>query len=202
MNQAIRNVWIAILVFFTAIMGSLTYIQFFASQDLNANALNNRQLYRDFDLPRGAILVDGEPVAESVESDGDFKFQRVYHDPELYSHLTGFYSLTFGSKHLESVMNAELTGQSDSQFYDRLVNMLSGGTNEGASVELTIDPKLQQTAYNLLPDGVQGTIIVSNPKTGDILAMASKPSYDTNKLAVVSGSQATTSMSSAKKRKA
>jgi len=194
MNQAIRNVWIAILVFFTAIMGSLTYIQFFASQDLNANALNNRQLYRDFDLPRGAILVDGEPVAESVESDGDFKFQRVYHDAELYSHLTGFYSLTFGSKHLESVMNAELTGQSDSQFYDRLVNMLSGGTNEGASVELTIDPKLQQTAYNLLPAGVQGTIVVSNPKTGDILAMASRPSYDTNKLAVVSGSQATTNM--------
>jgi penicillin-binding protein A len=72
--------------------------------------------------------------------------------------------------------------------------MLSGGTNEGASVELTIDPKLQQTAYNLLPAGVQGTIIVSNPKTGDILAMASRPSYDTNKLAVVSGSQSTTNM--------
>ena len=32
MNQAIRNSWLAILVFFTAIMGSLTYIQFFASQ--------------------------------------------------------------------------------------------------------------------------------------------------------------------------
>ena len=184
MNQAIRNVWIAVMVLFVAIMGSLTYVQFFAAEELSANPLNNRQLFRDFDLPRGAILVDGEPIAESVASDGQFEFQRVYHDPKLYAHLTGVYSLAFGSKHLEAAMNSELTGQSDSQFYDRLVNLVTGSSNEGASVELTIDPELQQAAYDALPNGFQGTVIATDPRTGAIRAMASKPSYDTNELAV------------------
>ncbi|MET1034315.1 MAG: penicillin-binding protein 2 [Arthrobacter sp.] len=194
MNQAIRNVWIAMMALFVLVLGSLSYIQFFAAEELNANSLNNRQLFRDFDLARGAILVDGEPVAESVESEGQFNFQRVYHDPELYAHLTGFYSLAFGSRHLESVMNEELTGQSDSQFYDRMVALLSGGTNEGASVELTIDGDLQREIYDILPDGVQATAIVSEPSTGNILAMVSKPSYDTNKLAVHSTGRAAANM--------
>ncbi|MEE1621469.1 peptidoglycan D,D-transpeptidase FtsI family protein [Zafaria sp. Z1313] len=194
MNQAIRNVWIGVMVLFLAVMGALSYIQFFAAAELNANPLNNRQLYRDFDLARGAILVDGEPVAESVRSDGQFEHQRRYNTPLQYSHLTGFYSLAYGSTHLESAKNPELTGQSDSQFFTRLVNLVSGASNEGASVELTIDGELQQQVYDILPDGVQSTAIVSDPRTGDILAMVSKPGYDTNKLAVHSTSQASANM--------
>lgn len=194
MNAAIRHVWIAVVCLFILVFGALSYIQFFAAKDLNANPLNTRQLYKNFDLARGAILVDGKPVAESVASDDQFDYQRVYKDPLLYSHLTGFYSLTYGANQLEGVEDAELTGQSDSQFYNRMVNMLTGESDEGASVELTIDPKLQQTAYDLLPNGAQGTIIVSEPKTGNILAMVSKPSYDTNLLAVHSGAKAAANM--------
>ncbi|WP_372699600.1 peptidoglycan D,D-transpeptidase FtsI family protein [Arthrobacter sp. JSM 101049] len=194
MNTALRHVWIAVVGLFILVFGALSYIQFFAAKDLNANPLNTRQLYKNFDLARGAILVDGKPVAESVASDDQFDYQRVYEDPKLYAHLTGYYSLVYGANHLEGVMDDELTGQSDSQFYDRMVNLLTGQANEGASVELTIDPKLQKTAYDLIPDGEQGTIIVSEPKTGNILAMVSKPSYNTNKLAVHSGSQAAANM--------
>lgn len=194
MNTALRHVWIAVVGLFILVFGALSYIQFFAAKDLNANPLNTRQLYKNFDLARGAILVDGDPIAESVASDDQFDYQRVYEDPKLYAHLTGFYSLVYGANHLEGTMDDELTGQSDSQFYDRMVNLLTGQANEGASVELTIDPKLQKTAYDLIPEGEQGTIIVSEPKTGNILAMVSKPSYDTNKLAVHSGSQAAANM--------
>lgn len=194
MNQAIRNTWIAVMLLFVLGLGALSYVQFLASEDLNANPLNNRQLFREFDLPRGAILVDGKPIAESEPSEGQFKYQRVYTDPELYSHLTGFYSLANGSTQLESVMNEELTGQSQDQFFDRMMNLFSGKANEGASVELTIDGELQEFVYGLIPDGTLGTIIVSEPKTGNILAMASKPSYDTNKLAVHSSGQAAANM--------
>ena len=75
-----------------------------------------------------------------------------------------------------------------------MVNLFSGKANEGASVELTIDGKLQKFVYDLIPDGSRGTIIVSEPKTGNILAMASKPSYDTNLLAVHSSKQAAANM--------
>ena len=83
MNQAIRNTWIAVMLLFVLCIGSLSYVQFFNAKNLNENALNKRQLFRDFDLPRGAILVDGKPIAESVPSDGQFKYQRVYNDPQL-----------------------------------------------------------------------------------------------------------------------
>ena len=194
MNQAIRNTWIAVMLLFVLCIGSLSYVQFFNAKNLNENALNKRQLFRDFDLPRGAILVDGKPIAESVPSDGQFKYQRVYNDPQLYSHLTGFYSLSQSSTQLENKMNDELTGRSQDQFFDRVINLLSGKENEGASVELTIDGKLQKFIYDLIPEGTRGSIIVSEPKTGNILAMASKPSYDTNLLAVHNSKQAAANM--------
>ncbi|WP_312178909.1 penicillin-binding protein 2 [Arthrobacter sp.] len=184
MNQAIRNSWIVALAMFLAILGSLTYVQFFAAPELNANPINNRGLYQDFGQNRGSILVDGVPIAESVPSNDQFNYQRVYNQPELYSALTGYFSLALGANQLEAAMNDELTGNSDQQFYDRLVQLFTGAQAQGASVELTIDPELQQMAYDLIPDGQKGSIVMMDPKTGDILAMVSKPSYDTNLLAV------------------
>ncbi len=191
MNQAIKRVWVALTLLFVICLGGLSYIQFFDADQLSDNALNKRQLYREFDLPRGAILVDGKPIAESVPTDdGQFEYQRKYTDPETYAHLTGYYSLANGTTQLESSLNDWLTGTSSDLLYDRLLAMFTGKKTEGASVELTIDGALQKTAFNAIPDGVKATIIVTDPKTGDILAMASKPSYDTNDLAVHSTSKA------------
>ena len=183
MNQAIRNSWVVALAMFVLILGSLTYVQFFAAEELNANPSNSRAIYRDFGENRGSILVDGKAIAESVPSNDEFNYQRVYNDPELYAHLTGFFNLN-GTSQLENAVNDELAGKSERQFYDKLVQVFSGAQSQGASVELTIDPELQQLAYDLIPDGQKGSIVMMDPKTGDILAMVSKPSYDTNALAV------------------
>ena len=50
----------------------------------------------------------------------------------------------------------------------------------GASVVLTIDAELQQIAYNQLGEE-SGAIVVIDVNNGDILAMASSPSFDNNK---------------------
>lgn len=183
MNQAIRSSWIVAVSMFTLVLGSLTFVQFFEADALANNDWNNRQLYQDYGKNRGSILVDGRAIAESVPSDDAFNFQRVYTEPNLYAHLTGFYSLAAGSSQLESVMSEELSGSSDELFYDRLVQLFSGAQARGASVELTIDPQIQQLAWDLIPEGQQGSIIVMEPDTGNILAMVSKPSYDPNLLA-------------------
>ncbi|GAA1405488.1 cell division protein FtsI [Glutamicibacter uratoxydans] len=192
MNHAIKRVWVALTVLFIICLGGLSYIQFFNAETLNDNALNKRQLFREFDLPRGAILVDGKPIAESVETDdGQFNYQRKYTDPELYAHLTGYYSLANGTTQLESKLNDWLTGTSSDLLYDRLAAMFTGKQAEGASVQLTIDGKLQQAAYDAIPDkSMRATVIVSEPKTGKIRAMVSTPTYDTNLLAVHSTTQA------------
>ena len=182
MNRAIRHTWMAGVAIFTALLLTLTYVQFFAARALEAHPWNNRSLYEQFGADRGAILVDGEPKAFSVPSDDDFEYQRVYADPYAYGHLTGYFSLVYGATALEASLGEVLSGASDEQFYDRVVSMFSGSQPTGASVELTIDPVLQQTAHGLL-EGRQGAVVALDPETGAVLAMVSTPGYDPNEFA-------------------
>ena len=52
---------------------------------------------------------------------------------------------------------------------------------KGEDLYLTIDSDLQTLAYDLLGDE-KGAIVAMNPNNGEILAMASTPTYDPNKL--------------------
>lgn len=192
MNQAIRRVWLAVVALLIVVLGATTYIQFFAADALNNNALNtSRKLDAANAQPRGAIIVGGTPIAESKKNadESTYSYRRVYKDSELYSGLTGYYSLDAGLTQLEASQNTVLTGSSDTQFFDRLANLFTGQANLGANVELTIDKKIQQAAYDALPDGKKGSITVLNPKTGEVLAMVSKPSFDANMLSVQNTAQ-------------
>lgn len=183
MNQAIRNSWIVAIALFALLFGSISYVQFFAADSLNANPVNNRQLLKTFCSSRGPILVGGQPIAESVATNTDCAYQRKYNDPLLYSGLTGFFSKYAGQYGLEYSMQNELAGTSNDNLFDRISQAFTGTQPQGLSVELTIDKKIQQLAYDMIPDDVVGSIVVMNPKTGAIIAMVSKPSYDTNLMA-------------------
>lgn len=50
---------------------------------------------------------------------------------------------------------------------------------DGQDVKLTIDSKLQQTVYEQFKDD-KSAVVVMNPKTGEVLALASCPSFDSN----------------------
>lgn len=183
MNQAIRNSWVAAIAMFALIFGALSFVQVIGADELKANAWNKRAILQDYCNDRGAIIVGGTPVAESVEGSEQCKFQRTYPQPELYAGLTGYFSQNYGATGLEQAMREQLAGNSDQQFLDRVGQLFLGNQPKGASVELTIDPEIQKLAFDLIPDGQRGSIVVTNPKTGAILAMASKPSYDPNLVA-------------------
>jgi peptidoglycan glycosyltransferase len=183
-NQAIRHAWVAIAAMFALILGSISYVQVIGADELASNQWNNRAILQTFCQDRGTILVAGQPIVQSVASGSEScKYQRQYLQPDLYAGLTGYYSNIFGSTGLEKSMNATLTGTSDQLLLDRIKQLFLGQQPQGASVELTIDPAIQQLAYSLIPDGMRGSIVVTNPKTGAIIAMVSKPSYDPNQIA-------------------
>lgn len=188
MNRAIRHTWLVSVALFVSLFAALSLIQVVLTDDLNSDSRNSRQVIADLGAPRGPITVDGNPIAESVPAENSrYDYQRVYHEPELYSSLTGFFAVAEqrgATGGLEQALNDYLSGRSDSQFFDRVTALFTGDTVMGAQVELTIDPELQRMAYDLIPQGQRGTIIVSDLRNGEIKAMVSQPSYNTNDLAV------------------
>lgn len=168
---------------FLALFGSSTVIQVAAADSLRNDPRNARTLYESYSAERGPILVAGQPIASSVPTNDEYKFQRVYASGPLYAPVTGYFTLNQGNTGIEGALNTVLSGTSNSQFLDQVNALLTGQNPKGAAVELTIDPKVQQAAWDALGD-LQGAVIAINPKTGAILAMVSKPSFDPNALAV------------------
>ena len=54
----------------------------------------------------------------------------------------------------------------------------------GNGLVTTLNPKAQQVAYDLLGDK-KGAVVALDPRTGEILAMVSKPTYDPNDMQLV-----------------
>lgn len=183
MTRELKRVSIVVALMFVTLFVSSTTIQFFQASNLADNPRNARTIYASYDVQRGSILVQGQPIAESVPSGDEYKYQRVYTNGPLYSAVTGYYTLGQGSTGIEQSLNDYLSGTSSSQFLDYLNRIITGQNPQGASVSLTIDPVAQQAAYDALGD-LQGAVVAIEPSTGRILAMVSKPDYDPNALAV------------------
>lgn len=183
MTKELKRVSVVVLLMFLSLFVSTTVIQAVSADTLKSDGRNARTLYASYSAERGPILVDGEPIAYSQPVDDDYKFQRVYANGPLYAPVTGYLTLNQGNTGIESALNDYLTGTSNDQFFDQVNAILTGQSPKGASVELTIDPVVQQAAYDALGD-YQGAVIAIRPKTGEIIAMVSKPTFDPNLLAV------------------
>ncbi len=182
MNSAIRRLSLVVLVMFLALMGSATWVQFFDAASLNADSRNRRTLYHEYGTFRGPIVVDGQAIVSSSPVNDAFGYQREYSDGFLYAPVTGFYSVVYGRSGIEQAENTLLSGTDDSLFWTRLGDLLAGKEQQGATVELTLRAELQRVAADAL--GAQrGAVVALDPRTGEILAMVSSPSFDPSRLA-------------------
>ncbi|WP_062381068.1 peptidoglycan D,D-transpeptidase FtsI family protein [Demequina pelophila] len=182
MNEPVRRLSVLILVLFLTLMGAASYIQVIDAGNLNADGRNVRTLYREFGNFRGPIVVDGDQVVWSEPVDDPFKYQRTYSDSTLYSAVTGYYSIVFGSTGIEAAEDGLLSGSADALFWTRMGNLLSGETQRGASVELTLSAAVQRAATDALGDQ-PGAVVALDPSTGAIKALVTSPTYDAEALA-------------------
>ncbi|GAA2052716.1 peptidoglycan D,D-transpeptidase FtsI family protein [Leifsonia soli] len=182
MNREIKRVSTIVLAMFLALLVSTSIIQAIQTDALSADARNTRARNDSYSAQRGAILVAGQPIAQSVPSNDVYKWQRVYSNGPLYSAVTGFFPINGEPTGLEGALDSKLSGSSNAQFFERVNAILTGKNPQGATVETTIDPVAQQAAWDALGD-YQGAVVLLQPKTGKILAMVSKPTYDPNTLA-------------------
>jgi peptidoglycan glycosyltransferase len=181
-NRELKRVSFVVLLMFVALFASSTVITVFQVDNLRNNPHNVRTLYDSYSAERGPILVDGTAIAESKASGDAYKFQRVYSDPFIYSAVTGYFTLNQGDTGVEGSLNDYLSGNANDQFLDKINALLTGQNPKGAAVSLTIDPKVQQAAWDALGNNA-GAVVALDPKTGAILAMVSKTAFDPNVLA-------------------
>jgi peptidoglycan glycosyltransferase len=189
MNRQLRRVGTVLLLMFVALFCSSTIIQVFSADQLKTDPRNIRALDDSYSAERGEILdADGNVLAKSVPSNDVYKYQRVYTNAAMYANVTGYFTFNQANPGIEGALNDYLSGSANDQFLSNLSSIVTGKTVQGASVELTIDPAIQQAAYNALGN-YAGAVVALDPKTGAILAMVSKPTYDPNTLSVHSTSQ-------------
>jgi peptidoglycan glycosyltransferase len=181
-NGPIRKVAAGCMLLVFLLLANITYVQAIRADELNSRSDNRRVLLDEYAKERGPILVGDEPVALSVETDDEFAYLRQYPVPLLYAPATGYYSSVFGRSAVERSENDVLSGNDDRLFARRLVDLVTNREQRGGTVKLTLNPAAQQAAYDALGDN-KGAVVALDPRTGAILTMVSKPSYDPNPLA-------------------
>jgi penicillin-binding protein A len=183
-DKRIRALGGAFLVMFLLLFLQVNYIQVFAADRLRNHEANAARLLRqEFNVQRGRILArDGTVLARSRKTGGRLTYLRVYPRGPLYAHITGYYSVELGRSALERTFNDYLSGQAAELLPQRLVDEILGRDRQGATVVTTIDPRLQRVAQQAL-GGLQGGVAALDPRTGEVLAMYSNPTFDVNRLA-------------------
>jgi peptidoglycan glycosyltransferase len=183
-NTPVRRIAIAVMAMVLLLFANLTYVQVVKAGDYRNDPRNQRVLLAEYSRQRGQISADGQVLASSSETNDRLRYLRQYPDGPEYAPITGYYSVIYGSSGIERASDAVLNGSDDRLFGRRLSDLVTGRDPSGGNVVLTIDPTVQQVAYDQLTrKHYAGAVVALQPATGAVLAMASTPSFDPNPLA-------------------
>lgn len=150
------------------------------SHDLLARTDNARRSIADRYVVRGSLLDRrDQPVNFTAGESGSLR--RMYAATDL-SPVVGYTHPIFGQAGLEASLDGYLRGEQGNPLsllaWDELVY---GTPPPGLDVRLTIDLHIQRQADVILADRA-GAAVMLNAQTGEILAMASHPTYDASQL--------------------
>lgn len=163
-------------------MGMIVYLGHFVAtneQEMINNSYNSRQeilLSRNY---RGSILSrDGEILAETI-LDTEQNETRNYPFGNLFSHIVGY--STQGRMGVEALANYYLINTNTS-LSNKVANDMAEIKNPGDNVYTTLDVQIQEVADDQLSI-YKGAVVVTEVKTGKILALVSHPDFDPNEIA-------------------
>jgi len=188
MNHALRRVSLACLVMFLLLLVNANYVQGFEAGKLANGPGNGRTFALQYQYQRGSIITaDNQAIAVSRHVAGVYSFQRYYPSGPVYAPVTG-YDTPYSKTGIEQAEDRLLAGTDPRLAVRNLIDLVTNKPRKGATVQLTINSAAQQAAYQALKaTGKPGGAVAIDPATGAILALASYPSFNPNKLATLNG---------------
>jgi peptidoglycan glycosyltransferase len=184
MNRQITKLAVATLVLISALIVATTWWQTWAAAGLADKQDNAIQRVAQFRIERGMIrAADGTLLATNVRrrTGGQTLYFRRYPQGSLFAHLVGYSTQVRSRAGLEQEENAYLTASNSNlgTVLDKTIDKLKGVTIKGNNLILTVRPGIQRLAMQQLA-GKCGAVVVLDPRTGAVLALASQPSYNPN----------------------
>ncbi len=195
MGRRIRWLGIILVACMGLVIAQLVNIQLVKAKALQTSPNNPRVAVLTDVNPRGEILAaDGTVLAHSVKTPKSvskatypFDYVREYPQGPLYAGITGYWGPYYAGTGIEQSYSSYLgPHQQAPQTFSQLLFREKMPTTTD-NVTLTVQPALQQAAWNALTTSVpggnnDGAVVVMQPSTGNILAMVSNPTFDPNSL--------------------
>jgi len=175
LQSAIRRTSVVMVLMFLALTVITGYWQAMRGPALSVREDNPRLVLAERNVPRGAILDrNGHPLAVSQSTaDGYAR----YYPERAAAPVVGYYSLQHGLGGAEAAFDDELRGTVGRTRSEIFVDDLLHRVPVGQSVRLTLDLSAQQAADAALGDRAGAVVVLSVPE-GEVIALASHPTFD------------------------
>ncbi len=128
-------------------------------------------------VPRGRILDATGKVLATNRKDANGELYRVYAGPTI-SPVVGYASPRYGRAGIERTYDAELSGLTGDPLRDPF-RKFGSDPFDPKDLTLSLSYELQRDAARALGDQ-RGAVVMLDPRTGEVLALASNPYFDAN----------------------
>jgi peptidoglycan glycosyltransferase len=177
MTSSLRRLSAGLLAIFAIIALSLSYWTLIRGIDLVTRDDNPRRVLAEQQIQRGQILDrSGTVLAETIVDPEDGSSQRVYTYPSA-APVVGYYSLRYGVGGIESAYDDQLRGGGQLTYSEAILQDLLHRQQVGSDVQISLDIDVQQ-AVNEILEGYTGAVVVIHVPDGQVLALASQPTFD------------------------
>jgi penicillin-binding protein A len=180
-GRGVVRLGVVLLVAFAVLATTAGYWQVVRSADLVGRPDDPLLIAAVRNVVRGQIRDrDGHLLATS-KRDANGEPYRVYPSMAV-APVVGYASRTYGTAGLERAFDAELTGIRTADPVDQLLAKFTTDGYRPQNLTLGLSLDLQREAVRLLGKD-RGSVVMLDPRSGEVLTMASTPTYDASAIA-------------------
>lgn len=180
-GRGIVRVGVVLTLAFGVLAGGAGYWQVFQAAELVRRPDDPAILAARVNAVRGLIRDRDGTILAGNARDATGTPYRVYPDRSV-SQVIGYASARYGTAGLERTYDAQLSGLVSGDPTRDLLSKFDPNPTDPQDLTLSLSLKLQREAVAGLGKD-KGAVVMLDPRTGDVLALASTPTYDASAIA-------------------